>query len=172
VNAHQRRKYRRQRGIRPPYTCLWCRLAGKEIQLPSLGKECPGCGTLAKPLADWGVEALAQAANKRGYTLQLTLEASGNRDHSRAAAGRLLIQRISAISEDLWCANWMQGCEYVLWRETRPEAETELSHEEIEELQILSILAQGWPAWIDEGPKILPWLEWFAHLEAQCSDSR
>ena len=162
MNARQRRKDRRQRGIRPPYRCFWCRANGEEHWVSGCRQACPGCGSILRPMADMTAQELAREAYARGLTMQFSITRPPS-----IAAGRLLIQRIREISEARWCASWLLGCENTLWAEIQEGAETDLSPDAVEELRALADLAGGWPAWsiITGRAKILPWAEWMARVE-------
>jgi hypothetical protein len=61
---------------------------------------------------------------------------------------RLLYQKMSAISEDSWCAGWLSGNEYALWEILHGDRHEygwgDVRYEDLEELRILSEHARGW----------------------------
>jgi hypothetical protein len=61
---------------------------------------------------------------------------------------RLLHEKMSAISEDCWCAGWMTGNEYALWGVLHGDDHTygwcNVPYEDLEELRVLSEHAGGW----------------------------
>jgi hypothetical protein len=85
---------------------------------------------------------------------------------------RLLYQKMSAISEDCWCAGWTTGNEYALWELVHSENHDygwcSVSEQDVEELRVLSEHAGGW-IWTGPAheftPQLLPFDAWRARLE-------
>lgn len=67
MNAHQRRVARRKKGIRPPYTCIWC--SHTNISLGT----CGGCGEWLRPLIEAKLGDLAGKAYDKGFKLEVEL---------------------------------------------------------------------------------------------------
>ena len=88
-----------------------------------------------------------------------------------------LYSRMSDISEACWCAGWMQGTEYALWRAvTSGEPQTWgagiIEQEDIDALQELAEWAGGW--WRSGAgyePEFVPLAEWRAHYAEREADS-
>lgn len=61
---------------------------------------------------------------------------------------RLLYQKMSSISEDCWAAVWLVDNEYTLWEILQGERQQygagQIDYEDVEELRVLSELANGW----------------------------
>jgi hypothetical protein len=61
---------------------------------------------------------------------------------------RLLFRRMSDISEDCYAAQWLIGNEYSLWQMLQGASSSygtcDVSAEELEELRLLSEMANGW----------------------------
>ncbi len=85
---------------------------------------------------------------------------------------RLLYQKMSAISEDCWCAGWLMGNEYTLWELIHSENHDyrwrNVSGQDLEELRVLSEHAGGW-IWTGPAheftPQLLPFDAWRARFE-------
>ena len=84
---------------------------------------------------------------------------------------RLLAHLMSELSEEHWCAGWLQDCEYALWADLTGDEVNGIkawgvSPESREELRLLHELADGWIIWSDttKGQAFLPTTEWQAHL--------
>lgn len=72
-----------------------------------------------------------------------------------SAEGRKLIERISEISEDCYCAGWMHDIEHVLWRVLETDKSIKYGFGSFNwqlrtELRDLARAANGWPRWFDE----------------------
>jgi len=78
---------------------------------------------------------------------------------------RELAEFMSSISERLYCAGWIDGLEFKLWR-AAPEEHAELgllqiSNEEVRQLQALSSRCGGWIVFDDESEEtFVPISEW------------
>lgn len=88
-------------------------------------------------------------------------------EHSITAG--LLINVMSAISEERWCAGWMQSLEYVLWDAVTGRREGICSPEEIEQLKYLSEKCGGWIVWDEQakGERFVPMQDWLRLYEAK-----
>jgi len=88
-------------------------------------------------------------------------------EHSITAG--LLINVMSAISEERWCAGWMQNLEYVLWDAVIGRREDICSPEEIKQLKYLSEKCGGWIVWDEQakGERFVPMQDWVRLYEAQ-----
>lgn len=80
---------------------------------------------------------------------------------------RALIDLMSDISEECYCAGWMHGNEYRLWDAiTNPNDDriygfTKINDEQIERLRDLSRKLDGWVVWDDEvGERFVTIEEW------------
>lgn len=101
---------------------------------------------------------------------------------------RALYHLMSDISEDHYCAGWMEGNEFALWEMVaNPEASriygmSEVPAARIEELRAISAEVGGWICWFDDqtdpnlpihewGAAFVPMDEWLpkhaAHMELQ-----
>jgi hypothetical protein len=62
-----------------------------------------------------------------------------------------LAEAMSDISEECWCAAWLMGCEYDLWRMLRDGSRNwgfgEVSEADVERLRELSAECGGWVYW-------------------------
>jgi hypothetical protein len=80
------------------------------------------------------------------------------------AAQRLLVNRMSQLSEETYAASWLIDLELCLWRAVVDgPAGTILGpngHNEVEELKWMSDAAGGWFTWGEDGPEFLPMEEW------------
>ena len=88
-------------------------------------------------------------------------------EHSITAG--LLINVMSAISEERWCAGWMQNLEYVLWDAVTGRRKGICSAEEIGQLKYLSEKCGGWIVWDEQakGERFVPMQDWLRLYEAQ-----
>ena len=88
-------------------------------------------------------------------------------EHSITAG--LLINVMSAISEERWCAGWMQNLEYVLWDAVIGRREDICSPEEIKQLKYLSEKCGGWIVWDEQakGERFVPMQDWLRLYEAK-----
>jgi hypothetical protein len=84
---------------------------------------------------------------------------------------RLLARLMSDLSEDYFCAGWLDGCEYALWADlTGSVSEDEkgwgISEADKEELRVAQQLAGGWIVWSEEKgeTEFLPLKDWLEHL--------
>lgn len=87
------------------------------------------------------------------------------RDYAR----ELLPTLMSEISEDCWCAGWLHGTEYALWKMVEHGAgkwgQGEVTQARVDRLRRLSELAGGWFAWRDgDGPEFVPMERWVAEF--------
>jgi hypothetical protein len=82
---------------------------------------------------------------------------------------RLLYEKMSAISEDSWCAGWLLGNEYALWEmlngDGRDYGFGPVADADLEELRVLSRQANGW-IWTGRGREYRPQLATFTEWEA------
>ncbi|MGA7239456.1 MAG: hypothetical protein WBY44_27490 [Bryobacteraceae bacterium] len=82
---------------------------------------------------------------------------------------RLLYEKMSAISEDFWCAGWLSGNEYALWDILHGDQHDYgfgvVAYEDLDELRILSEHANGW-IWTGRGrehtPQLVTFTRWYA----------
>lgn len=86
-----------------------------------------------------------------------------------------LLGLMAGISEELWCAGWMSGNEYSLWRMVEGGARGygmgEVEERDVTLLRLLSERCNGW--WVyDEEPKFLGMERWRERLSAQAIDTR
>jgi hypothetical protein len=87
------------------------------------------------------------------------------RDYARERLPALM----SEISEDCWCAGWLHGTEYALWKMVEHGAgkwgQGEVTQAQVDRLKRLSELADGWFAWRDgDGPEFVPMERWVAEF--------
>lgn len=91
---------------------------------------------------------------------------------------RKLANHMSEISEDVLCASWAAGLEYMLWAELiGDDCEGWLTEKGVRELLSLAAEACGWVVWVDRGNHpdecmcFLSWSEWASHrtLHRGCS---
>jgi hypothetical protein len=82
---------------------------------------------------------------------------------------RLLYEKMSAISEDIWRAGWLSGNEYALWENLQGDQHDygpgAVAHEDLDELRVLSQHAKGW-IWTGRGREHTPQLVTFAQWDA------
>lgn len=86
--------------------CCLCRSCGKPWDYGIL---CPTCRKAENDRIDASPER--QAYLNRRDAAHATFERSPN-----PAAATLLARLMSDISEDCWCAGWMSGTEFALWK--------------------------------------------------------
>lgn len=88
---------------------------------------------------------------------------------------RLLYEKMSAISEDCWCAGWLSGNEYTLWEilhgDRHEYGRAAVSYEDLEELWVLSQQANGW-IWTGHGRQYTPQLVTFAQWRVLFAEAR
>jgi hypothetical protein len=89
-------------------------------------------------------------------------------DEQKITAG-LLIETMSGISEEYWCAGWMHNLEYMLWDAVMGRREGIGSPEEIEQLKYLSEKCGGWIIWDEQakGERFIPMQDWLRLYEAK-----
>jgi hypothetical protein len=95
---------------------------------------------------------------------------------------RALYKLMSEISEDCYCAGWMHGNEYTLWKmvadpaANRKYGQSGLSDEQLADLRAIAAETGGWIRWRDDreesnlpvdqrGPVFTPMVEWLAMYE-------
>ena len=76
-----------------------------------------------------------------------------------------LVALMSAISEDCWCATWMSGNEYALWKVKPGTAygQGEITERQSRLLSDLSAECGGWFRW-DVGLTFVPIADWERHV--------
>ena len=131
--------------------------------------------------ADAVLFAAAKRAIRREFDAQAAriaeLEAQNERLKGVAAicARRSLLREMRELSENLWCAGWLDGIEYTLWEHVIGEDElfTGLGILDAFDRDTLKGLAQqagGWWYWDYVAPKFVPmpqWLEMYAVRKAR-----
>lgn len=74
---------------------------------------------------------------------------------------------MSGISEECWCAGWLNGNEAALWP---PRAmrygQGEVTERQAMLLRLLSEEAGGWWGWNDDGPVFMSMPEWLIKVES------
>jgi hypothetical protein len=145
---------------------------------------CRRCGTALEP-RNWlrlcqSCEAQEQA-EQEAHTARMRPEwerQARERDESFARSpdpdvARLLMQRMSDISEECWCAGWLIRLEYILWEMVAADAGREFGQgvvkpEEVAELRRLSERCGGWIVWDSDrdGEIWVPREEWERHYAA------
>ncbi|MBI2922011.1 MAG: hypothetical protein HYY18_13070 [Planctomycetes bacterium] len=90
-------------------------------------------------------------------------------------AARMLADYMSDISEDAWCAGWMSGLEYALWRAVSEGpyqyGGVNLSNQHVERLRELSKACGGWIRFDDvAGETFVPIKEWQRIYARRSSD--
>ncbi len=92
-------------------------------------------------------------------------------DASEGAALGLL-GLMTGMSEEFWCAGWMSGMEYSLWR-VEPDmqwGQGTVSGRQADLLRLLHEECDGWWAWTgdgpDAGPRFFRTAEWLERLSA------
>ena len=82
----------------------------------------------------------------------------------REYAGRLLRSKMSELSEELYCAGWCHGIEYVLWDNVTGSRDKldKVNSKDVEELRQLSGDAGGWFVWDGQqhDARFVPMHEW------------
>lgn len=83
-----------------------------------------------------------------------------------------LASLMSDISEDHYCAGWLIGLEYTLWRAVMRHPESyvfgfrPIETEQVAELKALAEELKGWVVWDDDiGEKFIPIDEWLPMFE-------
>jgi len=101
------------------------------------------------------------------------LQAEALKASKSPEAARQLFALMSDISENCWCASWLSGCEYSLWRFVRAGVATswgqaDVSVEELRSLMDLSLACNGWWTWNAElgGEVFVQFDEWVKRYEA------
>lgn len=84
---------------------------------------------------------------------------------------RRLAERMSELSEQTWCAGWMDGLEFALWSALeggpRTYGRLDLTDEHLGELRRLSDTCGGWIVFDDDSEEtFLPLADWAARFEA------
>ncbi|MEO1013298.1 MAG: hypothetical protein AAFX53_18545 [Bacteroidota bacterium] len=84
---------------------------------------------------------------------------------------RELAEYMSFLSEDAFCAGWMDGLEFGLWKGMNNEIEEyerlKFTDEIVEKLKELSLKAKGWIVFDDvQEESFLPWEMWNARLDS------
>ena len=91
-------------------------------------------------------------------------------DAIKTLAANALFRGLSEISEEGYCAGWMGGVEFDVYRICLAGGGiygmAEISKENADELLHLASLAGGWPEYGDNGEAITPMDEWKAKYEA------
>lgn len=96
-------------------------------------------------------------------------------DLAEEGAALGLIGIMTGISEENWCAGWLSGLEYELWRFATGERTGSFGMNQITErqatlLRLLSEECNGWWIYQDTaGPKFIRLEWWRAHLDAQAA---
>ena len=99
------------------------------------------------------------------------------REHAMMALPELM----SNISEDCWCAGWLNGLEYDLWVVAKhgpssyPYGQDVISPEQVEQLRRLSEDCGGWFVFNDDvwyGRRFVPLAEWEALFQARQDEKR
>ena len=79
-----------------------------------------------------------------------------------------LYDRMSAISEDCYCAGWIGNCEYDIWQALQHEDPWAPNRPMCPRLlrlcQKLSTELDGWIYWVD-GPQFAPMAHWLAMVD-------
>jgi len=79
---------------------------------------------------------------------------------------KLLIDLMSDISEDAYCASWMSKCEYGIWEAIHTNGHygmTVIARDEAMRLRVISRLIGGWVQWEwgnSDDPVFVPMDEW------------
>ena len=88
-----------------------------------------------------------------------------------------LRELMSEISEDCWCAAWLNGLEYSLWAMVkgadRKFGMDEVRKHEVDELRRLSAECGGWWVWSEaNGEEVFaPMAEWLGMYTKACGDA-
>ena len=100
---------------------------------------------------------------------------SREQDAKQKVLTNALRDRMSNISEDCYCAGWMSGLEYDLWKMVRGGDRSygmcRVSDDDVEQLRVLSEMAGGW----HDGARFIPideWLEMLAAIEKEREDGK
>lgn len=90
-----------------------------------------------------------------------------------------LAEAMSDISEECWCAEWLMGCEYDLWRMlhggSREWGMGEVAEVDIERLRELSAECGGWIYWsrgMGGSETYAPLEEWLVMFERREEQNR
>lgn len=89
------------------------------------------------------------------------------KDDAQEGARYGLLCLMTGISEEIWCASWLSGLEFLLWDAMHGEEPNENRRCTPRQKQLLKLLseeAEGWWVWDDKhGPRFLDldaWEEW------------
>ena len=79
-------------------------------------------------------------------------------------AANTLAIHMANLSEEAWCAGWMDGLEYALWQAVVQGpyryGMLVLTPEHVTELRSLSAACGGWIIWGQRGTEFIPASEW------------
>lgn len=143
--------------------CCLCRRCGVPLQ-DSWSSQCDPCNAIVK-------------AEQQAYTEKMQPEwdaQAARRDAALATAkdqnaASILVRLMSDISEEYYCAGWMSGLEFSLWRMVqggdRSYGMSEVSEDEVTQLKQLSEQCGGW--WYfndDDGETFILVDDWNAML--------
>jgi hypothetical protein len=84
-------------------------------------------------------------------------------DTTDEAASVGLLALMTGMSEEFWCAGWMMGMEYSLWRVTvgQPFGQGIITERQATLLRLLSEECDGWWMWVDDdGPAFIRTEQW------------
>ena len=94
-------------------------------------------------------------------------------------AAELLCEYMSEISEDYWCAGWLHGLEFSLWKMLRGGSRDfgtgDVKEEELSKLRQLSQRAGGWVIWDEQkdasmsGNRFVPLALWTVMYDGEKS---
>ena len=76
------------------------------------------------------------------------------------AAAVELCLLMSQISEQEYCAGWINGNEYFIWSKMQGKGGCDLTESEIAKLRTLADAAGGWWIWRGKAPELVPMAEW------------
>lgn len=88
-------------------------------------------------------------------------------DLAEEGAALGLLGLMKGISEEFWCAGWMSGMEYDLWRAEAGKrwGQGSLTERQATLLRLLSEECGGWWYWNEnDGPKFIRTQEWVKRL--------
>lgn len=146
-------------------SCCVCQTCGKVEA--GIVNDCNPCRQAAQE--KWEEESPARIAKQEAEDAESDATFARSPDPT---AARDLMQRMSDLSEDCYCAGWLIGCEYTLWHFvlTGPGdwGQSRVAREDIDAMRALSEKCGGWVAWRDDiGNVFVPLAEWLSMYTAE-----
>lgn len=144
--------------------CCRCRSCGGVNDKDNSAGDALHCST-CKPVKDAEFAEMRERASAKHAAHDLAVDASLTKAKSEDAAHQLL-ELMRDISEDYYCASWMNGLEFTLWEAVNCDINSEIRIADADSLRFKNEQAGGWWIWSDNaGGEIFvtteEWLEIF-----------